>query len=125
MQVNVKTGDLEARAAGEHVIFTIRQLPDLVLALDPLAAHNLGVVLPGLARDASDAVIGASVMQMTGIDPRSGPWVVRSAGKRNGNSCRTLTDVAVNVRDLLDTGHRAEVLGRDGVSVIAEYPARS
>lgn len=128
MQIQVEVGELDARVIGDRVSLTVRNGTSSVeLSLSVLAAHNLGVVMPGLALDASDAVIGASLMQMGGIDPQSGPWVVCPAGEKRGNSCQALADVARNVRVLLDTGHRADVLGlaNGRVTVLKTYPEES
>ena len=67
MRVMIETGELYARVNGDRVSLIVHaDQGNIELSLSPLAAHNLGVVLPGLAREAACADIASAVKEMQG-----------------------------------------------------------
>jgi hypothetical protein len=66
MIINVEAGELAIRVDGERVnlVHHSAETGDVMISLSQLAAHNLGVVLPDLAREAGNAIIGNSVNEM-------------------------------------------------------------
>lgn len=71
MQINVEVGELRVGVSDGRVSLIVHdvagdppQMRNVELSLSPLAAHNLGVVLPDYAREAADEEIAAAVATM-------------------------------------------------------------
>jgi hypothetical protein len=66
MIIKVEVGELQVRTDGERVnlITHAGDGPSVCLSLSPLAAHNLGVVLPDYVQEAAGAAIGNIVGEM-------------------------------------------------------------